>query len=182
MATNRGTRWANTELLNLHSSLNELLICIENEKTNTSRKGRRQRAPRNTVKQALDDVREDLDDIAKHPYNIVHSSANPGDKRLKPEARGSVRRLYTELKRLLESPDPGYHEEKVEEHLKSLVSMLVPNPPEAEATAKGKVLIFPFTSVQMSSIQSNVIHQIRLRKRLQLRAPARFYEMSVNKI
>lgn len=146
MAANRGTDWANTQLQNLHLDLKELLNCIENEKKATAKKGRRRPATGTTVDKALDNVREDLDVIAQHPYKNVHSSANPGDKQIKPEARGPARRLYTELKRLLESPDPDTHEEKVEEHLKSLVSMLVPSPSDPEATVKGKFSIFPFAN------------------------------------
>ncbi|KKY29421.1 hypothetical protein UCDDA912_g10653 [Diaporthe ampelina] len=132
MATNRGTDWANTQLQNLHLDLKELLTCIENEKSDTTKKGRRKKATGNTMGQALDNVREDLDVIAGHPYKNVHSSANPGGKQIEPEARGPVRRLYTELKRLLEAPDPDTHEKKVEKHLKSLISMLVSSHPEHE--------------------------------------------------
>lgn len=151
MANKRGTDWPNTQLQNLHGSLKELLTCVENEKRASGRKGRRAKATGKTVQQALDEVQEDLDDVAEHPYNNVHSSAIPGDKRLEPAARGPVRQLHMELKRLVESADPGAHEEKVKEHLKSLVSVLAPSHLESEATAKGKLLTLLLLSVQMST-------------------------------
>lgn len=145
MASPTDKDWENPHFQNLKDYAEDLVKCDveEKQKKKPPRRGRSKKE-KVTKEETLDNVQKELKVLAKHPYNTVYSSANPGNTGLDPEARGPARRLHTELKRLLESKHSEAHQKDVQKHMKSLASVLVPSTGEPKPVEEGKDPTAPF--------------------------------------